>query len=372
MAKTNNKKSGGMMSDKSAAVVADAIVRILDGAKADGWTKPWFTPMASAVNIGTPTKPYRGLNAAFLAICAAGKDYKTGFYLTLYKAKEMGMDMFWGKRKDGDVDLGACIVCNYSDGTQKLVDPVPVCYTETRYHDVENDKWYGYRDIKKMLAEGTLTIEQVEMFRQRKLRKWYEVINIDDTTMERELPDVYDKLCKKWKQMQEHETPIREDVYDEALEMLLDVEGAWRCPIYHDGGDQAFYRPSTDDVHLPDRKVFFSVSAYYGTALHELAHSTKGDDKMKRDFGKQHWGDQGYAMEELVAEFTAAFVLNDRGICKTIDKEHIAYVQNWREAIKKKDFVNEIVEHIIKCCQYELRALSEMDKMLAGEIVEAA
>lgn len=77
-------------------------------------------------------------------------------------------------------------------------------------------------------------------------------------------------------------------------------------------------------------------------------------------------------MEELVAEFTAAFVLNDRGICKTIDKEHIAYVQNWREAIKKKDFVSEIVEHIIKCCQYELRALSEMDKMLAGEIVEAA
>jgi antirestriction protein ArdC len=36
--------------------------------------------------------------------------------------------------------------------------------------------------------------------------------------------------------------------------------------INHDGGQQAYYRPSTDSVHLPERTRFASCEEYYVVA----------------------------------------------------------------------------------------------------------
>ncbi len=40
--------------------------------------------------------------------------------------------------------------------------------------------------------------------------------------------------------------------------------------IAHDQRDSAFYRPSTDSIHLPPKEAFKDAPGYYGTALHEL------------------------------------------------------------------------------------------------------
>jgi antirestriction protein ArdC len=34
---------------------------------------------------------------------------------------------------------------------------------------------------------------------------------------------------------------------------------------------------------------------------HEAAHSARHPSRFNRDFGRKRWGDEGYAMEELVA-----------------------------------------------------------------------
>src|SRR6185369_1523886 len=54
-----------------------------------------------------------------------------------------------------------------------------------------------------------------------------------------------------------------------------------RPPIYH-GGSRAFYRPSTDSVHMPSRDSFESAAAYYSTLFHELGHSTGHVSRLDR------------------------------------------------------------------------------------------
>ena len=55
---------------------------------------------------------------------------------------------------------------------------------------------------------------------------------------------------------------------------------------------------------------------------------------MDRDFGRKRWGDEGYAMEELVAEMAAAFVGADIGIAPMVLDEHAAYIGSWLKVLK--------------------------------------
>jgi antirestriction protein ArdC len=67
------------------------------------------------------------------------------------------------------------------------------------------------------------------------------------------------------------------------------------------GGNRAYYSASTDHVQMPPIESFESAEAYYATLGHETTHWTKHPTRLDRDFGRKRWGDEGYAMEELVA-----------------------------------------------------------------------
>jgi putative DNA primase/helicase len=43
--------------------------------------------------------------------------------------------------------------------------------------------------------------------------------------------------------------------------------------LQHGAGDRAYYRPSTDSIHLPLKEQFSSAENYYSTLLHELGHN---------------------------------------------------------------------------------------------------
>lgn len=47
---------------------------------------------------------------------------------------------------------------------------------------------------------------------------------------------------------------------------------------------------------------------------HETTHWTRAPSRLERDFGRKRWGDEGYAIEELVAEIGAAFLAADLNI----------------------------------------------------------
>jgi antirestriction protein ArdC len=106
------------------------------------------------------------------------------------------------------------------------------------------------------------------------------------------------------------------------------------------GGDRAYYRRSDDHVQMPERERFTGsatstpTETYYATLLHELTHWTGHESRLDRDLSGR-FGNEAYAMEELVAELGAAFLCADLSITNTPRPDHAAYIANWLEVLKR-------------------------------------
>ena len=90
------------------------------------------------------------------------------------------------------------------------------------------------------------------------------------------------------------------------------------------GGDLAFYVPGLDHIQMPPFPFFRDPESYYATLAHESTHWTRHPSRLNRDFGRKRWGDEGYAMEELVAELGAAFLCADLGLTPQVRDVHAA------------------------------------------------
>ena len=110
----------------------------------------------------------------------------------------------------------------------------------------------------------------------------------------------------------------------ERAENILSASGA---SILHGENNRAFYRPSTDSIHLPDKSQFLSADNYYATALHELSHWTGHSSRMDRDL-IHPFGSDGYAKEELRAEITSMILGDELGIGHD-PGQHASYVGSW-------------------------------------------
>lgn len=121
----------------------------------------------------------------------------------------------------------------------------------------------------------------------------------------------------------------------EAAEMLIASTNA-KISI---GGDRAFYNSSNDQITMPDRVRFIGTKsstpteAWYSTLLHELTHWSGAENRMARTFGER-FGDDAYAMEEMVAELGAAFLCGDLGITSEPRKDHADYIGHWLRILK--------------------------------------
>lgn len=99
------------------------------------------------------------------------------------------------------------------------------------------------------------------------------------------------------------------------------------------GGESAYYRPSTDTVHLPCFSSFRDAASYYGVAIHECGHATGAKHRLDRDLTGR-FGSRSYAAEELCVEMAAGFVLADLGIAHHPRPDHAAYISSWLEVLK--------------------------------------
>jgi len=100
------------------------------------------------------------------------------------------------------------------------------------------------------------------------------------------------------------------------------------------GGSRAYYSPSADVICIPEPAAFRDEGAYFATLAHELAHWTRHRSRLDRDFGQKRWGDEGYAVEELVAELAAAFVGAHLGLAADHLEDHAAYVATWQRVVE--------------------------------------
>ena len=105
------------------------------------------------------------------------------------------------------------------------------------------------------------------------------------------------------------------------------------------GGTRAFYNKVSDSITMPDRHRFVGTATssasegWYSTLLHELTHWSGASSRCDRTFGTR-FGDNAYAMEEMVAELGAAFLCGDLGITAEPRADHPEYIGHWLRILK--------------------------------------
>ena len=172
--------------------------------------------------------------------------------------------------------------------------------------------WSLFNVTKKGDTGGEYSTDKVPFARE------YTVFNIDQIeNLPQSLP---------------FETPVFEPI-PAAHSMASDYMKRAGIDLKH-GGASAYYSPSLDYVQMPKETDFKSPDAYYSTLFHELGHSTGHKVRLGRDMSGG-FGSSDYSKEELVAEFTAAFLCAQVGISnERVEANHAAYIQSWMKAIK--------------------------------------
>ncbi len=137
------------------------------------------------------------------------------------------------------------------------------------------------------------------------------------------------------KHTQEATFPDGADTLATAQDIIYDYLSREGVKLTHTEGDQAFYRPATDEVVLPIRKQFVSTAEYYSTVFHELTHSTGHPSRLNRLTRPSFFGTEDYSKEELVAEIGASALVNYVGLETTNSlRNNTAYIQNWLTVLK--------------------------------------
>lgn len=257
------------------------------------WTKGWVSGAPESAITG---KKYRGINNLLLSIISMSENYDDNRWATFNQMEEKG----WTFKKDED---GKSVAKNKG---------VTIEYYEMR--DKETKKRFDRSILDGMTAE-----EQREYMDKNVywLRKYYRVFNcaLMDGVPQKEKPQIND------------------NDKNDRVESILDYWDKNEAKIVY-GGSQAFYKSSTDEVHLPSREDFKSMQEFYSTALHEIGHSTGHKSRLNRDLSGG-FGSETYALEELRAEIASIFMEQDLEIEPSEGRlqNNAAYIQSWKDEI---------------------------------------
>lgn len=103
--------------------------------------------------------------------------------------------------------------------------------------------------------------------------------------------------------------------------------------------DMAFYKPSTDTIHMPAFGSFESAEAYHLTLFHELCHATGHESRLNRKtlVETDGFGGKVYSQEELVAEMGAAYLAMEADIVAEDHAQSAAYIQSWLDVLREPD-----------------------------------
>jgi len=246
-------------------------------------TPPWRDPILTRYTAEAPQnlatgRHYRGCNVFLLAITAMVDGYSSNHWLTFRQANALGGSIRKGEK-------GSLVIF-----------------------------W------KPKMVKDRETGEDKKIF----ILRYYTVFNAEQC----DLPED--------KRPAPVESPATRPIPFEPIACCEAVVDAYEGPDIVQNGSQAFYRPLTDQVHIPVMDAFTSADFYYATLFHELAHSTGHSSRLDRglDTKLAAFGSADYSKEELVAEMTAAFLCGHTGIDPATLENQAAYLQGWIKALK--------------------------------------
>lgn len=293
---------------------AEMLIKRMEEMQKD-WHKGWI---GGGSMFGLPQnisgRTYEGSNAFLLFLHTAENGYKAPVYMTYGQLYKEGAHVLKGEKA------------------------VPVF------------KW-GFsikdKDGKKVTEEefDNMTDDEKKKCKRRPFLKIYPEFNIDQTNMSEVNKEKYDAVVSQFRKT---DVPtITDGMYvNKAIDRMMEKQ-EWVCKIQYDKEEKgAYYSPAKDIVVLPTKaqfrihpddpeECFKDGQEYYGTALHEMAHSTGHPSRLDR-LKPAAFGSPEYAKEELVAELTSAMVGNTLGFDRRISDNNVAYLQNWTSALRKE------------------------------------
>ena len=245
--------------------------------------RPWIKPWSAAHMDGRVLLPlrhngvgYRGVNILALWMAAMAKGYRSPIWMTFKQAINLG----GGVRKG---EKGSLTV--YADTlTRKGTDEATGEETENAVHFMKGYTVFNAEQIDGLPAHYYATPEP--------------------------------KL----------ETVPR----IERAEAFFAALGA---DIRH-GGGEAYYAIGSDHVQMPPFEAFRDAESYYAALAHECTHWTRHGTRLDRSFDRKRFGDEGYAMEELVAELGSAFACAQLELTPEPRADHASYIANWLTVLK--------------------------------------
>jgi len=266
--------------------ITDAVIAQIDAGIKGDFSKPWFD-----LNAGLPVslatgKRYNGSNVFWLAITQKEMGYASNVWGTYHGWFTKGGGIRQGK---------------------KIIKPSTM-HVRAGEKSTPVQKWF-IKDEKKNEAGE---IVQKKVF----AAQYFSVFNAD--------------------QVEGYEAPATKPLNDiELTETMIDFCDNYVANsgiTYTIGGDQACYIPSKDTVKRPQLGQFKTPIDAFNTTTHEFGHSTGHKSRLDRNLNNR-FGDQAYAMEELIAEFTSAIIAGVLGIEETPREDHAQYLQNWKQVL---------------------------------------
>ncbi len=257
--------------------VTDQIVTALRAGTVPFWRQPWSHAAGLPAN-AVSGKPYRGINHLLTSLAAQTKGYESRWWATLRQWNGLGGWVRKGEK-------GTTII---------LYKPVPKT-TVNEEGDEQDDSFLV-------------------------LRSWT-VFNVAQVNGH------LDRFRTPTRRSQEAQC-----INHEAAEQVLTATQA----DIRFGGGRAFYSPSGDFIQMPPKQAFQQAQEYYGVLSHELMHWTGHRSRLNRLPRLSRFGDEAYAMEELVAELGSAFLLAEIGVPQSDDLSNVtAYLAHWLAVLER-------------------------------------
>jgi antirestriction protein ArdC len=138
-------------------------------------------------------------------------------------------------------------------------------------------------------------------------------------------------------QVEGYEAPPLADIPAEQPATIVDgIAEAMGIKLVHTDLNRCFYRLSEDTSNTPPATQFKTIADYICANFHEFGHGTGHKSRLDRDL-KNHFGDDAYAFEELVAELFAAMLAGQFGVSATPREDHVHYLKGWMRRIKEDE-----------------------------------
>ena len=321
-----NNGDGKNAEDRALDTFANMMIEKIEslGSK-DGWQKPWFTEGTLSWPKNLSGREYNGMNALLLTMLCEKKGYELPVFCTFNRAVGLNYqtDKQGNKKQMTDANGEPLPKVCINKGEKSF----PVMLTSFTIVHKETKEKIPYDDYKRMSAE-----EQKEYNVYPKLNV-YQVFNVAQTNLKEARPELYAKLEAENKP---EKALVKEgDMYSFPAVDRMFKEQRWICPINIEHQDNAFYSISRNQITIPEKSQFKDGESWYGTAFHEMVHSTGAEDQLNRLKPQSGFGSDEYAREELVAELGSALVCQKYGMTKNLKEDSAAYLKSWLGSLKE-------------------------------------